>query len=58
VIFSLNEATDEIMTAISTAIVNAKTQVAHLRRIRMDELRRHTDFAATVRERFGPLPGH
>jgi hypothetical protein len=54
--FGLNEITEEVEKAIRTAVANADTQVAHLRRIRLQQAQTHSQFAARIREHFGPLP--
>ncbi len=57
VYFAVNDLSDEIANALRAAITNADEQVAHLRRIRMEQTRTHEEFASIVRERFGALPG-
>lgn len=53
--FSLNEMTEDVEKAIRAAVANADTQVARLRRIRLQQAQIHAQFAAKVREHFGPL---
>jgi hypothetical protein len=56
IVFAVNEMTEAVATAIRAAIANAGQQVAHLRRIRMEQARAHGEFATSIRERFGALP--
>jgi hypothetical protein len=54
VAFGLNEISEDVEKAIRTAVANADTQVAHLRRIRLQQAQTHAQFAAKIREHFGP----